>query len=205
MQPRHFWSAYTTASSDYVTSEPRGSVNRRASHRRLPDHAKPRPAGLPYRGPLHKPRCPPRGRCPISKGQRDAVLREVPSAGQRVRVWGWRRGIVCSESRTKPEVSVCGVAARRARAGGWGDNSVLGMLPRRVEGSTAESTHNIIILRRAHILHPILNTSITSSDVSHFLKVQQPRIRTSGRFLVSIFLAPLPFARVLYFDGERCL
>ncbi len=156
-------------------------MNRHASHRQLPDHAKPRPAGLPCRGPPHKPRCPPRGPCPISKDLRDAVLREVPSAGRRVRVWGWRHGIVCSESRTKPEVSVCGVAARRARAGGWGDNSVLGMLSRRVEGSTAESTHYMIILRRAHILHPILNTSITSGDVSLFLKVQQPRIRTSGQ------------------------
>ncbi len=43
-----------------------------------------------------------------------------------------------------------GVAVRKARAGGWGDDSVLGTLSGQVEGSTAESTY--IVVRRRNFL-----------------------------------------------------
>src|SRR6266702_6371866 len=55
--------------------------------------AKPLPSALPNRDPPH---CPPRGGCPMSRCVHDAVLREVPVAGRRVRVcvcvWGGRGG-----------------------------------------------------------------------------------------------------------------
>src|SRR6266702_5638034 len=108
---------------------------------------------------------------------------------------------MCGDSRINPssesaQRSACkGVTARRARAGGWGDNSVLGTLSRQVGGSTAESTHIMIILRRAYILHLILN----NSSVSLLQKVQQSRTRMSGRLGESISRS-VTFAHVSYFD-----
>jgi len=148
-------------------------VNRHAPHRRLPDHAKPRPPALPRRGLPHKPRWTPRGWCPMSRSLCDAVLREVPVAGRRVWVWGRGAVLYAATRRLTPSSESVrrwqrGRGQESAReVGVMTQYSVLGTLSRYVRGSTFNSRVDVHYdnFEESPCIRSHPYTPITSSDV----------------------------------------